>query len=76
MKRSVIKFTVPFFFVAVLFSNTVFAEKTSWPEITPDGLQRVTFSELSVVYLAPDADLGAYDRIRLLDPLVRFSRNW
>lgn len=62
--------------LAALVSAPVFAEETPWPEVTPDGLHRVTFSELSVVYLAPGAELGAYDRIRLLDPLVRFRRNW
>jgi hypothetical protein len=75
MKRSAIKFSVPLLLVTALFSSSVFAEDTPWPEITPDGLQRVNFSEFAVVYMTPDADIGAYDRIRLLDPLVRFKRN-
>ena len=75
MKRSAIKFSVLLLLVTALFSSSVFAEDTPWPEITPDGLQRVNFSEFAVVYMTPDADIGAYDRIRLLDPLVRFKRN-
>ena len=76
MKRSANKLCVPLFFVAALFSNTVLAEETPWPMVTPDGLHRVTFSELSVVYLTSDADLGAYNRVKLLNPVVRFRRNW
>ena len=62
--------------LTVLFSGTALAEETPWPEVTPDGLHRVTWSRYSVVYLAPDADLKPYDRIRLMQPVVRFKKNW
>ena len=57
MKSSIFSLCV-LTFLATLFSGTALAEKTDWPEVTPEGLHRVTFSEFAVVYKTPGAELG------------------
>jgi len=46
------------------------------PETTHDGLERVRGTRFRAVFKKPDADLGGYDRIMLLDCAVAFRRNW
>jgi hypothetical protein len=46
------------------------------PEITEDGLQRMQDTDLALVYADPEADLGVYHRIKLLDPGIAFKKNW
>jgi len=75
MKSSIFRLCV-LTLLAILFSGAALAEKTDWPEVTPEGLHRVTFSEFAVVYKTSGADLSGYKRIKLLNPLVRFRRNW
>lgn len=52
------------------------AKKTSWPEVTEDGLQRVHDAKLAVVYAEPGADLAGYTKILLMEPEVAFKKNW
>lgn len=46
------------------------------PEITPEGLHRMDDTDLSLVYADPQADLGVYGRVKLLEPSVAFKKNW
>ena len=47
-----------------------------WPEVTEDGLERVSDSRMAVVYVEPGADLSAYSRVNLMEPTVAFKKNW
>ena len=47
-----------------------------FPQFTVDGLELLKSSELAVVYAHPEADLGQYSKIYLLDTNVSFKKNW
>ena len=46
------------------------------PKITEDGLHLRDGSKLAVVYVDPEASLGGYHRVKLLDAAVAFRKNW
>lgn len=50
--------------------------KDELPEITVDGLVRVSGSEWAVVYAEPDADLSGYNKVVVLETAVAFKKNW
>ncbi|MCZ6672378.1 MAG: DUF3313 family protein [Verrucomicrobia bacterium] len=55
-----------------------FAKKKELPDITHDGLERVSKpkSGADVVYLQPGADLSGYNKIILLEPNIAFRKGW
>ena len=77
MNPAIIKSCVLSSFLAAtaLLIPVSYAETDPWPAISPAGLHRATFSRLSVVYLAPNVDLGIYNEIMLMEPVVRFRKN-
>ena len=46
------------------------------PQVTPDGLHLVPDTQLRVVYADPDANLGIYSKLLLIDPQVAFRKDW
>lgn len=52
------------------------AKKPDLPEVTEEGLHLVPDSRLAVVYADPEANLGPYKRVRLIDTYVAFKKNW
>lgn len=52
------------------------AANTDLPEVTPEGLHLVPDSRLAIVYADPEADLGSYKRVKLLDAYIAFKKNW
>jgi len=57
-------------------AGTAIAKKDELPEVTEDGLHRVTDSKLAIVYTEPGADLAQYQRVKLLEANVAFKKNW
>ena len=49
---------------------------SDWPAITEEGLHRVPDSRVAVVYADPEADLGLYDEVMILDVFISFRKNW
>jgi len=62
--------------VLLITSGTLAAREDELPEVTLDGLHRVHDSRLAIVYAEPDADLGQYNRVLLLDAFVAFKKSW
>jgi hypothetical protein len=60
----------------MLVSTALQAKKEELPEVTVEGLHRVPDSKLAVVYVDPGAELGPYERVKLLDAYVAFRKNW
>jgi len=50
--------------------------KDELPKTTAEGLELVEGSKLAVVYAQPGANLTAYHRVKVLEPLVSFRKNW
>lgn len=63
---------------ALLFavSMTAVAKQDELPDITEDGLHRVSDSKLAIVYAEPGADLSQYKRVKMTDVYVAFKKNW
>lgn len=61
--------------VAAMLSSAAVA-KEKLPEVDKDGLHLVKDSKVAVAYLKPGADLGQYDKIKLLDCYVDFVKDW
>jgi hypothetical protein len=57
-------------------STPLSAEKEELPEVTEDGLHRIHGTKMALVYAEPDADLSAYDKVKLLGAYVAFRKNW
>ena len=66
---------VSILFAGLLFSSSVLA-KNDFPEVTEDGLHKVSESKHSVVYSKDDVDLGVYDKVYLVDATIAFKKNW
>ena len=62
--------------LGLLAANGAYAKKQELPDVTVDGLHRVTDSKLAIVYAEPGADLAPYKRVQLLDAYVAFKKNW
>ena len=58
-----------------IFSLGAFAGD-DWPDVNDDGLERISGSKMSVVYVEPGADLSPYSRVILIEPTVAFKKNW
>jgi len=69
---SITVFTLLFSCVAI---SSVWAKK-DLPLINDEGMELVKNSDLATVYADPDADLGIYNRVMLLDATVAFKKNW
>lgn len=50
--------------------------RADFPEVTFDGLQHVSDTNLAIVYAEPGVDLGSYNRIYLEDAYIAFRKNW
>jgi hypothetical protein len=46
------------------------------PQVTAEGLHLVPDTHLRLVYADPDADLGVYSKLLLIDPQVAFRKDW
>jgi hypothetical protein len=68
--------------VAILGSSLIFGAvpaavaQEKPPDVTADGLHRVEGSKLALVYRNPEASLGGYDKVMILDCFVAFKKNW
>jgi hypothetical protein len=62
-------------FISALLSGPVLA-KNKLPEVDSDGLHLVKDSKVAVAYMKPGADLGQYNKVKLLDCYVDFVKNW
>ena len=49
---------------------------THEPEVTHDGLERISNSKVERAWVKPDVDLSQYTEVGLLDCFVSFKRNW
>jgi hypothetical protein len=67
--------TVCFAFLLVS-SGPLNAKETELPQVTEEGLHLVPGSKLAIVYADPEADLGPYKRVQLIDTYVAFKKNW
>jgi hypothetical protein len=63
-------------FILILSLSSSLCAKDDAPEVTSDGLHRVPDTQLGFVYAAPDADLGVYSKLLLIDPHVAFRKDW
>ncbi len=52
------------------------AKKEEPPQVTEDGLHLVPDSKLALVYADPEADLGFYSKVYLVEATVTFKKNW
>ena len=52
------------------------ARKEEPPQVTEDGLHLVPDSKLALVYADPEADLGFYSKVYLVEATVAFKKNW
>ena len=73
--------TLKVFFRQVAFAllmtvNTPGIAQQTMPEMTVDGMQKVSDSNLAVVYTQPGTDLGEYERIYLDDAYIAFKKYW
>lgn len=46
------------------------------PDVSEDGLHRVTDSKWGLVYEDPEADWTPYTKVIVLEPYVAFKKNW
>ncbi len=75
MKILQIRFLIAALLVCVVSISPAMARK-ALPEVNDEGMELVKNSKLATVYADPDADLGIYNRIWLLDATVAFKKNW
>lgn len=62
--------------IALMAPLSVFAEKQELMQTTHDGLTLVEDRKVAAAYIDEDADLGAYDKIMILDCYVAFKKDW
>ena len=62
--------------LCAVLSISVLAAEQNLPEVTVDGLHRVSGTEMAVVYAKPGVDLSQYNRIYLTTPQIAFTKNW
>ena len=62
--------------LCAVMSISVLAAEQNLPEVTVDGLHRVSGTEMAVVYAKPGVDLSQYNRIYLTTPQIAFTKNW
>jgi hypothetical protein len=58
----------------MVFTSVSFAE--DFPEVTEDGLHKLSSTDHSVVYAKEDVDLSVYNKVYLVDVSVAFKKNW
>ncbi len=61
-------------FILGLLLNCPLSARDDIPLITADGLQLVPDTHLRLVYADPDADLGVYSKLLLINPQVASGR--
>ena len=52
------------------------AKEQELPPINEDGLHLVPDTKMAIVYADPEADLGPYNRVMLMEAYVAFKKNW
>jgi hypothetical protein len=57
-------------------TTTVQAKEQELPPINEDGLHLVPDTKMAIVYADPEADLGPYNRVMLMEAYVAFKKNW
>ncbi len=72
MKKSTISIIIIF----GLLINFPLLAREDTPRVTADGLHLVPDTHLRLVYADPDADLGVYSKLLLIDPQVAFRKDW
>jgi len=63
-------------FILALLLNCPLSAGDDFPLVTADGLHRVPDTRLRLVYADPDADLGVYSKLLLINPSVTFRKDW
>lgn len=69
------KITLPILGLPVLLLLAA-CTTTQYPDVSHDGLVRVEKSKADAVYHLPEADLGGYNKVMLLEPQISFRKNW
>lgn len=59
-----------------LAASSALAGEDKPAEVSHDGLHLVPDTKVAAAYVKPDADLGAYGRVMILDTYVAFRKNW
>jgi len=59
-----------------LLINFPLSAREDIPQLTAEGLHLVPDTHLRLVYADPDADLGVYSSLLLIDPQVAFRKDW
>ena len=72
MKKS----TISIIIILGLLINFPLLAREDAPRVTADGLHLVPDTHLRLVYADPDADLGIYSKLLLIDPQVAFRKDW
>ena len=52
------------------------AKEQELPPINEDGLHLIPDTKMAIVYADPEADLGPYSRVMLMEAYVAFKKNW
>lgn len=60
---------------SLMISTTVIA-KDDFPEVTEDGLHKLSNTNHSVVYAKDGVDLSIYNKVILVDATIAFKKNW
>ncbi len=68
--------TISIMIILALLVNFPLSAGDGIPQVTADGLHLVPDTHLRLVYAEPDADLGIYSKLLLLDPEVAFRKDW
>jgi hypothetical protein len=72
MRKSIISIII----TLGLLINFPLLAREDFPQVTADGLHLVPDTHLRLVYADPDADLGVYSKLLLIDPQVAFRKDW
>ena len=62
--------------VSIVALLTACSAKQELPDISFDGLERLSTKQVNTAYIDPNADFGVYRRIAILEPAVSFRANW
>ena len=62
--------------ISIVALLTACSAKQELPDISFDGLERLSTKQVNTAYIDPNADFGVYRRIAILEPAVSFRANW
>jgi hypothetical protein len=74
--KSKIKYSMTVGLLLGFLINSAALAEQNFPEITEQGLHKLSDTDLSLVYAKPDVDLSVYNKVWLVDATVAFKKNW